>query len=317
VRAAAGGDRGAGTRLSPLAGVRAAVRCTTMRRMNFLDLDDGGRIPVLGLGTWRMGEERARHAPELAALRSAIGMGYRLFDTAEMYGEGGAEQLLGEAIGAALRAGEVAREDLFIVSKAYPHHAGRRTLPEACERSLRHLGLDQIDLYLLHWRGGIALDETVDAMRALVDAGRIRRWGVSNLDVDDLEELAAACGDRFDCAANQVWFSVAQRGPEHSLLPWQRERGMPLMAYSPIDQGVLAQEAGLARLAGDAGVTAAQLALAWVLSRPGVLAIPKAVHERHLADNLAAASLKLGPDLLAAIDRLHPPPRRKSPLAMI
>jgi len=154
-------------------------------------------------------------------------------------------------------------------------------------------------------------------MRALVDAGRIGRWGVSNLDVDDLEELAVACGGTFDCAANQVYFSVTERGPEHSLLPWQRARGMPLMAYSPIDQGALARSDGLARLAADAGMSAAQLALAWALSRPGVLAIPKAVRESHLADNLAAAALTLSPALLAAVDQLHPPPRRKPPLAMI
>jgi diketogulonate reductase-like aldo/keto reductase len=290
---------------------------TSMAPTPSLRLPGGGQIPTLGLGTWRMGESRAEHARELAALRSAIGMGYRLIDTAEMYGEGGAEQLVGEALAGALGAGDVTREDLFIVTKAYPHHAGRKSLPDACARSLKRLGLEQIDLYLLHWRGNVPLEETVEAMRALVAAGRIRRWGVSNFDVDDLEELAEACGDDFDAVANQVYFSVAERGPEHSLLPWQQRHGMPLMAYSPIDQGALSQDARLAQIARGLGVSAAQLALAWVLSRPGVLAIPKAVRESHLADNLAAASLSLDDAVLAQIDRLYPPPRRKGPLAMI
>nr|WP_301334665.1 aldo/keto reductase [Variovorax dokdonensis] len=274
-------------------------------------------MPSLGLGTWRMGESRSQRAAELAALRCALDLGYRLIDTAEMYGEGGAEQVIGEALAAAMRAGDVARENLFVVSKAYPHHAGRKSLPQACTQSLQRLGLDHIDLYLLHWRGSVPLSETVDAMRELVAAGRIRRWGVSNFDVDDLQELAEACGAEFDCVANQVYFSVTERGLEHSLLPWQRQRNMPLMAYSPIDQGALASDKGLAQIAQGLGVSSAQLALAWVLSRPGVLAIPKAVRESHLADNLAAASLVLGDDVLAQIDRLHPPPRRKGPLAMI
>ena len=302
---------------APSPSVQARARSTTMPPMNTLELHDGGRVPVLGLGTWRMGEDRTRHGEELAALRTAVDMGYRLFDTAEMYGEGGAESLLGEALGTALRAGEVKREALFVVSKAYPHNAGRRSLPQACARSLQRLGLDQIDLYLLHWRGSVPLAETVEAMRELVAAGHIRRWGVSNLDVDDLEELAEACGDDFDCAVNQVYFSVAERGPEHSLLPWQRARGMPLMAYSPIDQGALAQDERLHALAQGLGVSAAQLALAWVLSRPGTLAIPKAARAAHLADNLAAAALSLDPQTLAQIDRLYPPPRRKTTLSMI
>ena len=278
-----------------------------------------GQIPVLGMGTWRMGEDRGQHAAELAALRAGIAMGYRLIDTAEMYGEGGAEVLVGEAIGHAVRAGDVEREELFVVSKAYPHNAGREGLPAACACSLERLGLDYLDLYLLHWRGEFPLKETVDAMRALVDAGRIRRWGVSNLDTDDMEELAAACGGdaRLDCAANQVYFSISERGPEFSLLPWQQARAMPLMAYSPVDQGAVMRDAGLARIAKGLGLSAAQLALAWVLSRPGVVAIPKTVREVHLRQNLAAAQLQLSPETLAEIDRLHPAPKRKRPLAMI
>jgi diketogulonate reductase-like aldo/keto reductase len=236
-----------------------------------------------------------------------------------MYGEGGAEELVGKAIVQAVRAGDVEREELFVVSKAYPHNASRAGLPAACACSLERLGLDYLDLYLLHWRGEYPLEETVEAMRALVDAGRIRHWGVSNFDTDDMQELATICGEPPDCAANQVYFSASERGPEFSLLPWQQARGMPLMAYSPVDQGALAHsDAGLAKLAAGLGISAAQLALAWVLSRPGVVAIPKTVREKHLRENLAAASsVKLNHEILAAIDRLHPPPGRKRPLAMI
>ena len=274
-------------------------------------------MPVLGLGTWRMGESAGRRASEVAAVRAAIDMGYRLIDTAEMYGEGGAEEVVGQALAEALRAGDVQREELFVVSKVYPHNASRKGTPAACARSLARLGLDRIDLYLLHWRGEHPLAETCEAMRALVDGGRIRHWGVSNFDTDDMDELAAACGEPLDCAANQVYYSVGERGPEFSLLPWQRARGMPLMAYSPIDQGALAADAAMGKIAERLGVTAAQLALAWVIAQPGVVAIPKAVREAHLRENLAAAELQLGAEDLAEIDRLHPPPRRKRPLAMI
>ena len=282
--------------------------------MKDLDLPAGGRMPALGLGTWKMGESAARRSTEIAAVRAAIEMGYRLIDTAEMYGEGGAEEVVGQAVADALRAGDVRREELFIVSKVYPHNASRDGTPKACARSLARLGLDHIDLYLLHWRGEHPLAETCDALQALTVDGRIRQWGVSNFDVDDMDELAALTSD---CAVNQVYYSMAERGPEFSLLPWQRERGMPLMAYSPIDQGALAADAGLQEIAHWLGVSAVQVALAWVLAQPGVTAIPKAVREAHLHENLAAAELLLGPDVLAEIDRLHPPPRQKRPLAMI
>ena len=285
--------------------------------MRTLELSANEKIPVLGLGTWRMGETPGSRKAEVAAVRSAVAMGYRLIDTAEMYGEGGAEDVVGQAIAEALRAGDVKREALFVVSKVYPHNASRKGTPAACARSLARLGLDRIDLYLLHWRGEHPLAETCDAMRQLVDDGRIGRWGVSNLDTDDMEELAAVCGKPLDCAANQVYYSMSERGPEFSLLPWQRERGMPLMAYSPIDQGALAGDAALKKMAQGLGVTAAQLALAWVVAQPGVVAIPKAAREAHLRDNLAAAELRLSAETLAEIDRLHPPPRRKKPLAMI
>lgn len=274
-------------------------------------------MPVLGLGTWRMGEVAGRRAAEVAAVREAIALGYRLIDTAEMYGEGGAETVLGQAIGEALRAGDVQREELFIVSKVYPHNASRRGTREACERSLKRLGLDAIDLYLLHWRGSHPLRETVEAMHALVSDGRIGHWGVSNFDTDDMEELAGVVGDGPACAANQVYLSLGERGPEFSLLPWLRERGMPLMAYSPIDQGALAGDDALGELAQRLGVTAAQLALAAVIARPGVVAIPKAVRSAHLQENLAVASLELDAATLVEVDRLYPAPRRKTPLAMI
>jgi diketogulonate reductase-like aldo/keto reductase len=285
--------------------------------MRYLELNGGHQMPALGLGTWRMGESAGRRAAEVAAVRVAIELGYRLIDTAEMYGEGGAEEVVGQALAEALRAGDVRREELFVVSKVYPHHASRQGTAAACARSLARLGLDHVDLYLLHWRGEHPLAETREALRRLVDAGRIRHWGVSNFDTDDMEELAALGADPPACAVNQVYHSVGERGPEFSLLPWLRARGMPLMAYSPIDQGALAADAGLARLAQRLGATPAQLALAWLLAGPGVAAIPKAVREQHLRENFAALDLELGPSEFAEIDRLHPPPRRKKPLAMI
>jgi diketogulonate reductase-like aldo/keto reductase len=285
--------------------------------MRTLPLSHGCEIPVLGLGTWRVGEVANRRKTEVAAVREAIAMGYRLIDTAEMYGEGGAETVVGHALAEALRAGDVRRDELFIVSKVYPHNASRRGTPEACERSLKRLGLDTIDLYLLHWRGSHPLRETADAMQALVAQGRIAHWGVSNFDLDDMEELTQVVGDGPGCAANQVYLSLGERGPEFSLLPWLRERGMPLMAYSPIDQGALAADRALSELASRLGVSAAQLALAAVISRPGVVAIPKAVRSKHLEENLAAVRLTLDAATLAELDRLHPPSRRKTPLAMI
>jgi diketogulonate reductase-like aldo/keto reductase len=276
----------------------------------------GKRVPALGLGTWRMGESRRTRAAETAAVWRALQIGYRLIDTAEMYGEGGAEEVVGAALTAAIGAGEVARDDVFIVSKVYPHHAGRRDAVAACRRSLERLQLDAIDLYLLHWRGNVPLAQTVDAFEQLRDEGRIRHWGVSNFDVDDLQELYALPHGAA-CAANQVWYSAGQRGIEHSLLPWQRERRLPAMAYSPIDQGALRSDATLAKIgARHGGATAAQVALAWAMRHGDVIAIPKALDEAHQRDNFAAASLALTADDLAAIDAKFPPPKRRGPLAM-
>jgi diketogulonate reductase-like aldo/keto reductase len=277
----------------------------------------GGRqaMPALGVGTWRLGESRTRRAAEVAALRQAVELGYRLFDTAEMYGEGGAETVLGEALRGALGAGEVTRDELFVVSKVYPHNASRRGAVAACERSLARLGLDAIDLYLLHWRGAHPLAETLRAFEALQATGRIRLWGVSNFDVADLEELSTLPGGEH-CAANQVWYSASQRGPEFDLLPWMRARGMPLMAYSPIDQAALARHARLEAIARRLGATAAQVALAWALRGDGVAAIPKSTDAAHLRANLAAADLALDTDALAEIDRAFAPPEAKTALAM-
>jgi diketogulonate reductase-like aldo/keto reductase len=284
--------------------------------MNHLALPSGTSVPTLGLGTWRMGESAAARRGEVAAIRLAIDLGYRLFDTAEMYGEGGAEEALGQAVAGALRAGAVRRDELFIVSKVYPHNASRAGTVAACERSLQRLGLDHLDLYLLHWPGSHPLRDTVDAFERLQAQGRIRAWGVSNFDANGMAGLWRLEGGAA-CATNQVYYALPERGIEFDLLPHLRERNVPLMAYSPLAQGELAAHRGLRPLADALGVTPTQLALAWVLHQPGVMAIPKAVREAHLRENLAAAGLKLGPADLAALDKLFPPPQRKTPLAMV
>ena len=273
-------------------------------------------LPSLGLGTWRMGESAPRRKREVAAVRAAIDMGWRVIDTAEMYGEGGAEGVVGEAIADALRAGAVTRDELFVVSKVYPHNAGARAAVAACERSLQRLGLDHLDCYLLHWRGEVPLEETVDAFERLRERGRIRAWGVSNFDVADMDELlAVAGGDR--CATNQVYYSLSARGPGFDLVPWLQSCNVVTMAYSPIDQGALAANKALAAISERRGWTAAQLALAWLVAQQGVLAIPKATSEAHLRENFAARDLVLDDAERAALDRAFAPPRRKTPLRMI
>lgn len=284
--------------------------------MRSVHLPDGTAVAALGLGTWRIGESARTRRAEVAAVRRALEIGYRLIDTAEMYGEGGAEEVIGAALADAIAAGEVRREDVFIVSKVYPHNASRAGVPAACERSLKRLRLDRIDLYLLHWRGGVPLAETVTAFEALKERGLIRHWGVSNFDVDDLQALARVTNGAH-CAANQIYYSASQRGAEYALLPWQRERRMPAMAYSPIDQGAAARDKTLKAIGARHGASAAQIALAWVLRRPDVIAIPKAVRDAHLRENWAAASIALTPQDLAQIDRRFPPPARKTPLAMV
>jgi diketogulonate reductase-like aldo/keto reductase len=277
-------------------------------------LPDGQAVPALGLGTWRMGESRRTHAAELAALRLALDIGYRVFDTAEMYAEGGAETLLGEALATALR-GPLRREQLFVVSKVYPHNASAQSVVAACERSLKRLRLDHIDLYLLHWRGAVPLRDTLRGFQALQQRGWVRHWGVSNFDLADMQELFALPGGDA-CAANQVWYSLSRRGIEFDLLPWQQQHGMPLMAYSPIDQGALAGHAGLKHLAAASGRTPAQLALARLLAQPGVMVIPKSADPARLRENFEAAVKPPAAPELQQIDTLFPPPTRKAALAV-
>lgn len=284
--------------------------------MNTVALPDGERVPALGIGTWHMGERAGQRKAEVAAVRLALELGCRLIDTAEMYGDGGAEEVVGRALAEAVAAGTVRRDEVFVVSKVLPDNASRKGTAAACARSLARLGLDRIDLYLLHWRGRHPLAQTVAAFEELRAEGRIRHWGVSNLDVDDLETLVAVPGGT-GCAANQVYYSATERGIEFDLLPWQRDRRMPFMAYCPIDQGALAADPTFARIGRAHGVTAAQAALAWVLRLPDAIAIPKAVRPEHVRENLAAADLRLTPENLAAIDAAHPPPRRKRALAML
>ena len=270
-------------------------------------------LPVLGLGTWKFGDSVSTRKAEISSVRTALELGYRMIDTAEMYGEGGAEEVVGIALNDAIRAGDVRRDEVIVVSKVYPHNASRAGIRAACDRSRRRLGLDSIDVYLLHWRGQYPLEETVEGMHALAVAGHIRRWGVSNFDVDDMEELAEIADD---CALNQVWYSLGERDPEFALLPWLRQRYMPLMAYSPIDQGRAAVEPVLRQIADARGLTAVQVALASVLQQPGVIAIPKATGAAHLRENLAAADVVLSTGELQAIEQRFPRPVRKAPLAM-
>lgn len=271
-------------------------------------LPDGEQVPALGQGTWMIGERHDRRADEIAALRDGVDLGMTLIDTAEMYGEGASESLIGEAL--AHR-----RDELFLVSKAYPQNASRARLPAACDASLKRLGTDRLDLYLLHWRGSVPLAETVDAMERLKAAGKIRHWGVSNLDTRDMAELVAAGGRA--CATDQILYNLGRRGPEHELLPWLAEHAMPVMAYSPVEQGRLIGNRALARIAERVGATAAQVALAWVMRRGGVIAIPKAGAVEHVRENRASADLTLSADDLAALELAFPLPRGRRPLEML
>ncbi|RVD58197.1 aldo/keto reductase [Mesorhizobium sp. M2D.F.Ca.ET.185.01.1.1] len=269
----------------------------------------GEAVPALGQGTWKMGEDRRRRADEVAALKLGLDLGITLIDTAEMYASGGAEEVVAEAV-----AGR--RDETFLVSKVLPSNAARAGVKRACESSLKRLATDRIDLYLLHWPGSVPLSETVEAFEALKAEGKIRHWGVSNFDTDEMEELVGlAAGGNVQ--TNQVLYNLSRRGPEFDLAPWCVERGIPLMAYSPVEQGALARNARLEAVAARHNATAAQIALAWVMAQPGVIAIPKAGRQEHVRQNAAALDIKLTPEDFTDLDRAFPPPTRKRGLEMI
>ncbi|MCA8322182.1 aldo/keto reductase [Burkholderia cepacia] len=272
-------------------------------------LPDGETIPKLGLGTWEMGERPARRADEIDALREGVALGMTLVDTAEMYGDGATEELVGEALAGL-------RDDVFLVSKVYPHHASRRGVVAACDASLRRLRTDRLDLYLLHWRGSVPLDETVEGFEALQRAGKIRHWGVSNFDTADMAELVDEAGGGA-CATNQILYNIARRGPEFDLLPWLAGHGMPAMAYSPVDHGRLPKRSPLDEIARQHGVSVMRVALAWVLAQPGVFAIPKASRIEHVRDNRAALDFMFSDDERAQLDAYFRPPRSKRALEML
>lgn len=271
-------------------------------------LTAGESVPALGQGTWKMGEQRSRRADEVRALQLGLDLGMTLIDTAEMYASGIAEEITGEAI-------KGRRDEVFLVSKVLPSNASRSGAIAACERSLRRLGVATIDLYLLHWPGSHPVADTVAGFKALQQAGKIRHWGVSNFDVGDMEELLAVGGG--DVATNQVLYNLTRRGIEYDLVLWQAQRRVPIMAYSPIEQGRLAHHRALSEIAARHNATPAQIALAWALAQPGTIVIPKAGNEVHVRENRGAADLVLTPEDFVALDAAFPPPRRKSSLEMI
>ncbi|MFE1081422.1 aldo/keto reductase [Nocardiopsis alba] len=278
--------------------------------MRDLNTPSGERpLPVLGQGTWGMGETASARADEVAALRHGLDLGLGLIDTAEMYGSGGSEEVVGEAI-------RGRRDEVFLVSKVLPHNADRSGTVAACERSLRRLGTDHLDLYLLHWRGGHPLEETLEAFAELRDAGKIGAFGVSNLDTDDMRELRSVPGGE-ECATDQILYNLTRRGPEFDLLPWCREHGIPVMAYSPIEQGRLLGDEVLGRIAEEHGASPAQVALAWILTDRNLCAIPKASRVEHVEANRAALDLRLTSDDLRALDEHFPAPTGKVPLEIL
>ncbi|TPM01660.1 MULTISPECIES: aldo/keto reductase [unclassified Mesorhizobium] len=279
----------------------SSIRTTT--------LPSGEAVPVLGQGTWKMGEDSRRRAEEVNALKLGLDLGVKLIDTAEMYASGGAEEVVAEAI-----AGR--RAEVFLVSKVLPSNASRAGVQRACENSLKRLATDRIDLYLLHWPGSVPLAETVEAFEALKKAGKIRHWGVSNFDIGEMEELVGL-PDGGNVQTNQVLYNLVRRGLEFDLAPWSRKRGIPLMAYSPVEQGALARNASLDAVADRHGATAAQIALAWVMHQDGVIAIPKASSQDHVHQNVATLDIELTREDLADLDRAFPPPSRKRGLEMI
>ena len=279
----------------------AAVRTTK--------LPSGDILPTLGQGTWRLGETQGRRKEEIAALRTGLDLGMSLIDTAEMYGDGAAEELVGEATADR-------RDKVFIVSKVLPNNATRRGTIAACERSLRRLGTDRLDLYLLHWRGSHSLEETVEGFQSLLHAGKIRHWGVSNFDLSDMDELLGFPGGS-DVATDQVLYNLTRRGIEHDLLPWCQQRAVPIMAYSPIEQGRMLGHRELQKVAERHGATPAQVALAWVLRMEGIIAIPRAGEPHHVRENRGALDLHLTEGDFAELDQVFRRPRQQVPLEML
>ena len=277
--------------------------------MKTVALPSGERVPAFGLGTWMMAQTKAARAEEIATLRLGLDLGATLIDTAEMYGEGRAEELIGEAI-----AGR--RDQVFLVSKVYPHNASRKEAVLACERSLSRLKTDRIDLYLLHWRGSVPLSETMEAFMALQQSGKIRHYGVSNLDLADMQELWKVPGGS-GTATNQVLYNLTRRGIEWDLLPQLRARGVPVMAYSPIEQGKLVRNRKLTDFVQRHGMKPATVALAWLLASDDVIVIPKTGNRERLRENLAAVEIRLTTAQLTELDRLFPPPKGPQPLEML
>ncbi|MDR6102625.1 diketogulonate reductase-like aldo/keto reductase [Agrobacterium larrymoorei] len=274
-----------------------------------LTLPSGKEIPALGIGTWNMGESKAEEAQEVASIRKAVELGMTVVDTAEMYADGQSEAVVGKAIAGL-------RDDVFLVSKVYPFNASATGTIEACERSLKRLGVDHLDLYLLHWRGSHPLEETVAAFEKLKQAGKIRDWGVSNFDTDDMEELFEVENGR-NCAVNQVLYNLSRRGVEYDLLPWCQGKGVPLMAYSPIEQGRILNNHELIRIAKAYQATPAQVALAFLLERDRVIAIPKSARPERVEENRGATDLDISDEDWAALDAAFPPPTKKMSLAML
>ncbi|MCK0207687.1 aldo/keto reductase [Starkeya koreensis] len=272
-------------------------------------LPGGEKVPALGIGTWMMGERAAARKDETESVRLGVELGLRLVDTAEMYGEGACESFLGEVLAGL-------RDKVFLVSKVYPQNASRAGVVAACERSLKRLKTDHLDLYLLHWRGGVPLAETVIGFEHLKSQGKIRHWGVSNFDTDDMLELWDTPGGDA-CAVNQVLYNLTRRGPEFDLLPWLEENEVPLMAYSPIEQGRIKTAGVLAEIAAKHGVKPFQVALAWVLRSPNNIVIPKASRPEHMRENAGARDIRLDADDFAALDKAFPPPGRKRALEML
>lgn len=277
--------------------------------MRTLQLPSGQAIPILGIGTWQMGENRRDRQREIEALRYGLDLGLSLIDTAEMYGEGGAEEVIASAIADR-------RSEVFLVSKVYPHNASRAGAIAACERSLKRLKTDYLDLYLLHWRGSIPLAETLEAFHRLQQAGKIRSYGVSNFDIQDMEEALHLQGGSA-IATNQVLYNLRRRGIEWNLLPWCRQRNIPIMAYSPIEQGRLLTDRVLQSIAQERGTSPAQVAIAWLLHQEGVIVIPKSSRRHHIEQNYAALNLQLSAEELASLDAAFPPPTRPVPLEML